>query len=363
MRVNVVNPVSLTCAPFELACDRGRYALSPLPGACAKEDVYLSPPWIDGHVHCFYAVTSFGLKADEIGLKTGVHLLVDAGSSGAETFQAFREFIVNQSRTKVRAFLNVSTIGHVSMREYYDKRLVDPERTARVVDDNRDILLGVKARSSAVIVEERGLWPLEQAVRAAELAACPLLVHMGENPPTNEENLALLRAGDIVTHCFHGKEKPLWTADGTPTDALGDALARGVELDVGHGAASFDSRVGVAALGRGFYNFSISTDLHSRSVRGPVYSLPDTMSKFYALGMPLENVIRSVTALPARRFGLAGWCDHLTQNATLFALRPVTERDHPYTDSVGRTIAVREKIVPVAVLSEGKMTPLEACNG
>lgn len=359
MRVNVVDPMTLTVAPYAWTQDKGRYALSPLEGECNPEDVYLSPPWIDSHVHCFYAVTSFGLEPDEIGYKQGVHMLIDAGSAGAETFAAFRRFVAEPSLTRVRAFLNVSSVGHVTMREYYDKRCVDVERAARTVADNRDLLLGIKARSSAIIVEERGIWPLEQAVRAAELADCPVMVHLGENPPTNEENLALLRRNDIATHCFHGKVKPLFTEDGEPIEALRQAIDRGVQLDVGHGAASFDRDVCAAALARGIGDFSISTDLHIRNVRGPVYSLPDTMSKFLALGMPLARVIRAVTAVPAARFGLDSWCSCLTRNATLFRLAPVTPQDHPFTDSVKKPIDVRLRIQPTAVLMDGRMIPLE----
>lgn len=363
MRVNVIDPVALTVEPYEWKEENGRYGLLPLDGTCNPEDVYLSPPWIDSHVHCFYAVTSFGLEPDEIGYKKGVHMVIDAGSAGAETFAAFRKFVAEPSRTKVRAFLNVSSVGHVTMREYFDKRNVDVERAAQTVRENRDLLLGIKVRSSALIVEERGLWPMQQAVRAAELADCPVMVHLGENPPSNEENLALLRRGDIATHCFHGKEKPLWLPNGEPTDALRRALERGVRLDVGHGAASFDRDICAAALARGFDDFSISTDLHIRNVRGPVYSLPDTMSKFLALGMPLERVIRAVTSIPAARFGLNGWCDRLTQNATLFRLTPVTPEDPPFMDSMKKPIDVRRRIQPTAVLMDGRMISLEALYG
>lgn len=359
MRVNVIDSAALTVAPYEWTEEKGRYALRALSGACDPEDVYLSPPWIDSHVHCFHAVTSFGLDPDEIGYKKGVHMVIDAGSAGAETFAAFRRFVAEQSRTAVRAFLNVSSVGHVTMREYFDKRCVDVERAAGTVEENRDLLLGIKVRSSALIVEERGIWPLEQAVRAAEMADCPVMVHLGENPPTNEENLNLLRRGDIATHCFHGKEKPLFEQNGEPIEAMRRALERGVQMDVGHGAASFDRDVCTAALARGFGEFSISTDLHIRNVRGPVYSLPDTMSKFLALGMPVERVIRAVTAIPAARFGLCGWCSELTRNATLFRLVPVTPQDHPFTDSRGKPIAVHRRIVPTAVLMNGRMIPLE----
>lgn len=362
MKVNWIDPLHLFIRPFELEKQNGKYALTPLMGEVDPNTLYLSPPWIDGHTHCFYGVTSFGLWPDAIGYKKGVHMVVDAGSVGAETLTAFREFIVDHCKTKVRAFLNVSSIGHVTMREYFDKRLVDTARAARAVLENRDILFGIKVRSSAVILEGLGLWPLQKALEAAEDAACPLLVHMGERPPENEEILPLLRAGDIATHCFHGKDKPLWLADGAPSPALRDALARGVQLDVGHGAASFDKDIALAALSSGYDDFSISTDLHIRNVNGCVRSLPDTMTKFLALGLSLEKVIRAVTLIPARRFGLTAWCDSPCENATLFRLDDTHEDAAYWADSVHKPIGVRKRIVPVAVLMGGEMTSIEAYN-
>lgn len=360
MKVNYVDPLRLTIAPYDLKTGPDGVELSPLQGAGDPAWPYLSPPWIDGHTHCFYAVTSFGLKPDDIGLNTGVHLVVDAGSVGAETLKAFREFIVDQSQTMVRAFLNVSSIGHVTMHEYFDQRLVDAERAARAVLDNRDILLGIKVRSSGIIVEGLGTWPLQKGLEAAQSVGCPLLVHMGECPPSNEEILPLLRGGDIATHCFHGKEKPLWNADGTPIPALKDALARGVQLDVGHGAASFDRDMARGALATGFKDFSISTDLHSRNVHGCVRTLPDTMTKFLALGMPLEYVIRSVTAIPAARFGLTAWCAHPAQKATLFRLSDAGPGDQMLTDSLKKPIAASKRIVPIAVIKDGRMIEIGA---
>ena len=358
MRVNVIDPKKMTVSLCEMINTHGVYHLEKIPGEPDPDGLYLSPPWIDSHVHCFRAVTSFGLDPDNIGYKQGVHLVVDAGSSGSETFQAMREFIVEKSKTKVLAFLNISTVGHVTMREYYDMRCVDVDRTVRTLEENRDILLGIKVRSSGIIVEDKGTLPLQKAVEAAEKAGCPILVHMGETPPSNDDNLSLLRKGDIVTHCFHGKDTPLWHQDGTPTAALANALHRGVLMDVGHGAASFDCDVGRSAIHNGFKDFTISTDLHARSVNGPVYSLAHTMSKFLALGLSLVEVIRSVTLLPAERFGLSGWCDNPTKNATLFRIINNDTQKNLYVDSKKKVIPVSKTIIPTKVLMNGKMIEL-----
>src|SRR5262249_62376549 len=76
--------------------------------------------------------------------------------------------------------------------------------------------------------------------------------------------------------------------------------ARGVWFDLGHGAGSFWFRNAKRAIDDGFPPDSISTDLHSGSIRGPANSMLDCMSKCLAMGMPLDQVIYRSTVTPAQ---------------------------------------------------------------
>ena len=69
-----------------------------------------SPGWIDLHVHAYDgAVMSGGVHADrEAGVAKGVTTVIDAGSSGAGTWRAFREYVAERSTTRVLAFMNIS---------------------------------------------------------------------------------------------------------------------------------------------------------------------------------------------------------------------------------------------------------------
>src|SRR6185437_13411211 len=98
---------------------------------------------------------------------------------------------------------------------------------------------------------EMGLLPLQLGRLVARTAGLPLLVHIGEAPPLIEDVLDLLDAGDVITHCFHGKVGGPWQPDGRPVPALARALDRGVLLDVGHGAASFSFAVAERAIAAG----------------------------------------------------------------------------------------------------------------
>lgn len=365
--------------PMQLTVEDGRVlgldACAPRPGA---EALYLSDGFIDSHAHVYDGATDLGVDVDRIGYETGVHLVVDAGSAGAINYPCFRRYVMPAHETPVKAFLNISRIGLVTKQPYHDPRVIDEAAAIRCLrEDAGENLLGVKVLSSGLVVEEAGLAPIQAARRVARTCGVPLMAHLTEGPPANEDTMPCMEAGDIITHCFHGAPNlaanrraakgaalnlaycsipnVMWTPQGAPTPPLAQALARGVLLDVGHGAGSLDQQVARAAIGAGVRRFSISTDAHIRNVDGPVVSLPHTMSKFLAFGMTLSEVINAVTAIPAAQLGIPGWCGNLARRATLFALRPVREDDPPFIDSLGAEVAVRQVVEPLGTIREGRL--------
>ena len=82
---------------------------------------------------------------------------------------------------------------------------------------------------------------------------------------------------------------------------------RGVLFDASNGTNNYSHAVAAAAIREGFYPDLISTDcshvFHSL-YKPKCFALPYIMSKYLALGMPLEEVIRRVTS-DAAAFG--GW--------------------------------------------------------
>ena len=133
-----------------------------------------------------------------------------------------------------------------------------------------------------------------------------------------------------------------------------DAIERGVIFDVGHGAGSFSWDVAESALAQGILPTTISSDLHVYNVDGPVFDLVTTATKFLHLGLPLEDVIAKITAVPAQviqygdRIGtlaVGAWGD-----ATLLALE---DGDFPLTDSRGVVRTGRQRFTPVGVVRGG----------
>jgi dihydroorotase len=146
---------------------------------------------------------------------------------------------------------------------------------------------------------------VDRALEAAELCGKPVMVDFWPRLPERpypDLILKKLRKGDIHTHVF-AQQFPIINVMGKVSGFMFEARERGVIFDLGHGAASFWFRNAVPAYQNGFPPDTISTDLHMANIQGSVLSMLNTMNKFLNIGMPLEELIRRSTALPAKVIG------------------------------------------------------------
>ncbi|HNP87355.1 MAG: amidohydrolase/deacetylase family metallohydrolase [Chloroflexi bacterium SZAS-1] len=265
------------------------------------------PALIDLHTHIYHHVTYWGIDPAPVAARSGVGTWLDAGSAGAYTFAGLREFVTRQSALRLYALLNISAIGLVGITgELANLDYCDVALCERIINLNRDLIVGVKARIDRNTVAANGLEPLHRALQVAEACALPLMVHIALGPPAIEDVLALLRPGDILTHCCTGHSMRLVDDSGALLEIAQRAWDSGVIMDLGHGAGSF-AFASAEAFGRaGRWPDVISSDIHQLSVHGPLFDLPTCMSKLLALGMPLEAVIRATTARPAEVLGMSG---------------------------------------------------------
>ena len=164
-------------------------------------------------------------------------------------------------------------------------------------------VVGIKARASGNVCLENGPEVLRRSRDIADEVGLPLMLHLGPPRPVLPEMLAVLRAGDILTHCFTDLARPRLVEGERVLAEVLDARERGVVFDVGHGMSGFDAVVARRAIKEGFVPDTISTDVHAYSV-GKVGGLPEVANKFLALGMPLAQVLTAVTLSPARAAGL-----------------------------------------------------------
>ena len=325
----------------------------------------VTPGLIDLHVHVFPGASHYGIEADTHCLATGTTTVVDAGSAGALTFGAFRKYVIEVSDTRILPFLNIGATGMLSpdVGELEDLRFVDKKKALQTIEANRGLIRGVKARLSRELVGQNARAALLIARETAEAARLPLMVHPGDTPITLDEILGALRPGDVLTHCYHGREEGVLDQGRVRPEAR-QAAERGVIFDVGHGRGSFSFATARGALAQGLAPATISSDLHIYNVAGPVFDLATTMSKFLALGLSLTEVVRMTTAAPARVIGAAD---------TIGTLRPGAEADvtllriesgsFTLTDSHGESLVAGERLVPVHIVRNGITRPAVLAPG
>ena len=144
---------------------------------------------------------------------------------------------------------------------------------------------------------------LAEAIEAGKQAGLPVMVHIGETAVPLADILQLLRAGDLVAHCYTGKEHGI-LHDGKVSDAVWEARSRGVLFECAHGRSNFSYTVAEPAIDQGFLPDIICSDTSYRNWNGPVFDLVTTMSKLLSLGMSLTDVVARTTEVPARLLGL-----------------------------------------------------------
>lgn len=314
---------------------------------------FVSPGWVDLHAHVWWGGTDISIRPAQCGLSRGVTTIVDAGSAGEANFHGFREFIIEPARERIRAFLNVGSIGLVAcnrVSELIDIRSIDIDRTIACVEANRDVIVGLKIRASHVILGSWGITPVRVAKKIAKILNLPLMVHVGEPPPLYDEVLDVLTAGDIVTHCFNGKAGGSIIEDEDLFQLASRCAADGIRLDIGHGGASFSFRVAEVAIARGLLPFSISTDLHARSFPGPVWDMATTLSKLLAVGMPLDAVVQAVTLAPMSVINLPTEGLLTLGRPAEFTIFDVVEAELELQDSMGATARLHRLVEPRATV-------------
>ncbi len=308
----VIDPATGLHAVADVAIAAGRIAaIGPaISPATARRSIdasgqIVTPGLIDLHTHIYWGATFWGIEADPVAARTGVTTWLDVGSAGGYSFPGFREYIAGRNRVRTYALLNLSSIGLIAPTwELANPDYWDIDLAAEVVERNRDIILGIKARIDRNTTRGVGIEPLRRARELADRVGLPLMTHIGQGPPTIDEVFDLLRPGDILTHCCTGQDMRVIDDHGHTLPELRRLHDAGVILDVGHGTGSFSFASAEAMIADGLQPDVISSDIHQMAIQGPMFDLPTTMSKFLTLGMTLDDVVACATVSPAKAIGL-----------------------------------------------------------
>lgn len=325
----------------------------------------VSPGLIDMHCH-IYPVFPYVRKdslrttnAEEHMVRCGVTTAVDAGTCGWRNFGDFKENVIDATKLRVLAFLDIAAKGMAYPDSEQAVADINPKIAAAVAREWSDCIVGIKSAHYWPRHENRehpAFASIDGAREAAALCGKPVMV---DSIPVVPERsypaiLSRLEPGDIHTHVF-AQQFPLLNAQGKVEGYLRTERERGVRFDVGHGSGSFWFRQAVPCFEQDFWPDTISTDLHHQNVTGPAIDLLYVASKFLAMGMPLAQVLYRVTRAPAltlSRPELGTLADGAC--ADLAVLR-VREGRFGYLDCGGARLEGEGKLECVATVRAGEV--------
>jgi dihydroorotase len=300
----VVDPANKRNGRLDIAITGERIAgiAARIPAAQARRvvdvsDYYVTPGLIDIHTHFDAQGASLNLNPDHNALRSGVTTAVDAGSSGWKNFEAFKSKVIDRSKTRVLAFLNIVGAGMYGSEVEDDVAQMDVEAAANMVRKHRRTIIGIKTAH----YQPANWEAVDRAAKAAELSGSVVMVDFHPKPGRGYRELILqhMRPGDIHTH-FYGRLTPQLDANRKVESYMWEARKRGVLFDVGHGSGSLWFRIAVPAIQQGFLPDTISTDIHKNSIMLPRATMTNVMSKFLAMGLTFEQVIERSTINAAR---------------------------------------------------------------
>jgi dihydroorotase len=390
----VIDPASNHDAIADVAIADGRIAAlaASLPAEAAREVIDVSgklvlPGLIDTHAHVYRHVTGkFGLPADMVGVGSAVTTVVDQGGPSCMTLPGFRHYVAEPARTRVLCFLSAYLVGGLEGHLYpelYGPGGVNVAATVRAALANPDLVRGIKAHAEIGGASRWGLEVIKLGKQIAREAGIPLYIHLGQLWPTKEGAsidpdevvralMPLMEAGDVLAHPFTRHPGGFISVEtGEVHPVVWAALERGVTVDVGHGS-HFSFAMARKVLEAGIRPYTLGADMHGYNVRLPEprsdaaekeenpffgfapFNLTHSMTDLLTLGMPLAEIVSTVTINPARMLKLEHEIGTLAPGraADVSVLEMLSGR-FTLSDNSGEQVTADRMIVPAFCLRDG----------
>jgi len=323
--------------------------------------LYVTPGLIDIHVHVYNGTGERGSYAgdnsvppDGFTFRVGVTTVVDAGCSGWKNFEDFKQRIIDRSKTRVLAMLNI--VGSGMRGDKYEQNMedMDGEATAQMALKYPQTVVGIKTAHFG-----GPEWtPVEQAVIAGTKANIPVMVDFGTDRPTRPLYDLLtvkLRPGDIYTHMYSGLRHEQDPTTLGPSKAFIEGRKRGIYFDTGTGGGSFKWSLAVPMVKAGFIPDSISTDLHIGSMNGATKDELNVASKMMAIGLSLQEVVAEMTSHPAHEIKHEELGNLSEGSVADIAVLRVERGHYGFTDMQNTRVDGTEKLVAELTIKDGKI--------
>jgi len=333
-------------------------------------EMYVVPGLIDMHTHLYVYEGDdsinphvHGVWPDDFTFRNGVTTVVDAGSSGWHSFPDFKAHIIDHSKTRVLAMLNIEGWGMRAPKYEQDTKDMDGAATGALALKYPGIVVGIK---SAHFTGPE--WtPYEQAVKAGNIANIPVMIDFGARRierPIYKLFSDYLRPGDIYTHSFSGERGEQDNVTGGVGKGMREARAKGIYFDVGHGDASFAWSVVINLLRDGFPPDSISTDLHIDSMNAGMKDLLNVGDKFLAIGWPLKDVIAAMTWHPAHEVKQDQLGNLSVGSIADVAVLSIAHGHYGFGDSYNSRVQSDKKLICELTIKDGRFVyDLNALTG
>lgn len=360
----LIDPKNNVDGLMDVAITDGKVAkvAASIPAKDAKkvipaEGLVVTPGLIDMHGHVFHGTQpnhylSDGLLAvppDGFTFRVGVTTIVDCGGPGWKNFDTFKKNIIEPSKTRVLAFMNIVGEGMRGGAWEQNTGDMDAKLSAMVAQQNRQHVVGFKVAHYG----SRDWIPIDRAVEAGRIADIPVIVDFGGS--TQFEPLSIrelfferLRPGDIYTHTYaelNGSRETVVNRETRQFEPFVlEAQKRGIVFDVGYGGASFEFKQAIPALAAGLYPNTISTDLHTGSMNAAMKDMLNVMTTFMGMGMELPHVIEASTWEPAKVIKRTE-LGHLSEGAIAdIALLHIREGEFGVWDRTGQKLATNQRL-------------------
>jgi dihydroorotase len=221
---------------------------------------------------------------------------------------------------------------------------------------------GVKIRAIGPLVKTAGIEIVKLAKRAANESETRLMVHIGElyneGPTLTRELVPLLEAGDILTHSFTPNPGRILDDNDAVLAEVLEAQRRGVTLDTAFGRFNFSFEIARRAIEQGLRPDTIATDMTIPGRNESVFSMPEMLTRFLALGFSISDVIAMTTINSARALGLEAELGDLTPGrvADISVLEAVSG-DWTVSDVKGKRLKTDVAIRPSLTVRKGEVIP------
>ncbi len=359
----VLDPAGRCSGRYDVAVRDGVISeIAPgIRGAATEVDLtgaIVTPGFVDVHAHVFDGVGG-SVPGDEACLGRGTTTAVDAGSAGAHTFGAFRRMTADH-RMRILSWLNLSTIGIADARvgELLAIQHADVDAAVETAAGNRDLVVGIKTRLSSYVVGGYCEPVLKLMRAAADAAAVPVMVHIGDTGETLAEILPYLNPGDVVTHMLTGRKNGITTAQGAILPAVVEARRRGVLFDAARGGNHLSFRVLRAAVEQDFLPDSLATDITRRTALDPAHGLALLCTELMSFGLDFERLLPMVTSGPARMIGRPDLGRIAVGGPAELTVVRIEDGDWRLADVDGATRAARRRVTVRGVVHGGRYQAL-----